>query len=190
MYSMKICTLKGRRGRLLKIWSRSGTGCPSLSTPPPALYSTCTVLLVQDGEHTDGPGIDGPDLHSGLGAHPSLILLLFYSVQLQYSLFRMKNTLKGRVSKDLIHAVDWVPTLLALSGANKNYTGLDGIDQSLHLVAGIIYSRNGKSKNFRWLCELTCQKPQTKIELFKSRLGYRWALQTARKLIYSTIICL
>ena len=61
----------------------------------------------------------------------------------------MKNTLKGRVSKDLIHAVDWVPTLLALSGANKNYTGLDGIDQSLHLVAGIIYSRNGKSKNFR-----------------------------------------
>lgn len=49
---------------------------------------------------------------------------------------RMKPTLKGRVSKDLIHAVDWVPTLLALSGANKNYTGLDGIDQSLHLVAG------------------------------------------------------
>lgn len=49
---------------------------------------------------------------------------------------KMAEKWRGRVVNDLVHIVDWYPTVLALAGYNKKLDGLDGLDQWLTVASG------------------------------------------------------
>lgn len=49
---------------------------------------------------------------------------------------QMAEQYRGRTVSDLVHIVDWYPTILALAGVKDKMAGLDGYDQWLTLAAG------------------------------------------------------
>ncbi|XP_023345276.1 arylsulfatase I [Eurytemora carolleeae] len=93
---------------------------------------------------------------------------------------RVNPKLQGRVSENMIHVVDWLPTILALAGGQANTTFLDGMDQSLHLTAGWPGPRNELVYNINDALRITAA---VRVGRFKLIWGYADGLtsDTTRK---------